>query len=322
MDFISLCPDSVLSHFGAFLREKDWSNFANLSHEIAFERNDFWIELHRWKFKRLDQVKKSQTTRSRSRLEVTSRRKTRSGSNPRLAFFNALRNRMFAFDHCANLVQAALRNSDSPKTIAALLLPDFPINRLFSHCSDSTILCAAVKMGRWRVVKMLTMKYGANLNIQDHSGMNPLLIAAWSGDLTGVKMLLRISYSLMHQFMTRDSKVPSEGSAEIFLQRISDDINVTDLNSVAATTDKEIYALMGEGRLSELCKTFTLDLDCTGCPSMTSACGGRGPYTARIWALRKSVVCPENKNFKRIVALLNIEMKRQGYPDSSIFGPN
>ena len=317
MDFIRLCPDSVLSHFGTFLRERDWSNFANLSHEIAFERNEFWVELHRWKFNSLDRAKKQESMRIRSLSNIRSRRHTRSGSNPRLAFFNALRNRMFAFDHCANLVQAALRKSDSPKTVAALLLPDFPINRLFAPCSDSTILCSAVKFGRWRVVKLLTTEYHANLNIQDHSGMNPLLIAAWSGDLTGVKLLLSISHSLLHQAMARDAakqSILTGPSSNNFRQEIPLGSTSTDMERVR---DKSFSKQLIDGKLSAQCGSFTLDFDRTGCPSMSSVCGGRGPYTARVWAYRKSIVCPENKDFGLIVKLLNNEMKRQGYPDSS-----
>ena len=307
MDSIRICPDSVLSHFVSYLREKDWSNFANLSHEIAFGRNEFWVELHQWKFQCLDRAKKGESTRTRSGPVLPSRRHTRSGSNPRLAFFNALRNRMFAFDHCANLVQAALRKSDSPKTIAALLLPDFPINRLFAPCSDSTILCSAVKFGRWRVVKLLTTKYHADLNIQDHNGMNPLIIAAWSGDLVGVKLLLGISHSLLFQ-AARDAD-------DNFLEVTPPIATFTNVNRVA---DKAMNIQMGDNKLYAQCKSLALDLDRTGCPSMSSVCGGRGPYTARVWAHRKSIVCPENKNFGRIVTLLNNEMKRQGYLDSSI----
>lgn len=64
---------------------------------------------------------------------------------------------------------------------------------------------------------------------------------------------------------------------------------------------------------------FHLHLDLVGTPTMTSVCGGRGPYTAHDWAKRKSLVCPEQTEFLSIVKLLEKERWTQdmiGFHDS------
>ena len=56
---------------------------------------------------------------------------------------------------------------------------------------------------------------------------------------------------------------------------------------------------------------FTLNLELSGTPTMTSVCGGKGPYTAKIWAERKSVVCPERPEFAAIVKLIVDEGRKR-----------
>ena len=242
-------------------------------------------------------------------------RTTRSESNPRRAFFNALRNRMFAFDHSASRMYACLRKIDSPKSIAAMLLPDFPVNRLFVSCSDSTILCAAVRLRRWRVVKYLVRVLGADLNSQDRNGMNALLITAWWGDYAGMQKLFKISDSMRDNCKMRTDKYNA-------VQNI---VRTGSQSHVAATVSKgRAYSstiikmshnpsMEGPSHCDEQLtqsRSYVINLDITGCPSMTSVCGGSGPYTALEWASRKSVVCPENKNFQDIVRFLKSERKK------------
>ena len=242
-------------------------------------------------------------------------RTTRSESNPRRAFFNALRNRMFAFDHSASRMYACLRKTDSPKSIAAMLLPDFPVNRLFVSCSDSTILCAAVRLRRWRVVNYLVSVLGADLNSQDRNGMNALLITAWWGDYAGMKKLFKISDSMRDNCKMRTDKY----------NVVKNIVRTGRQSHIAATVSKgRAYSstiikmshnpsLEGPSHCDEQLtqsRSYVINLDITGCPSMTSVCGGSGPYTAQEWASRKSVVCPENKNFQDIVRFLKSERKK------------
>jgi ankyrin repeat protein len=249
-----------LIHILTFLNPSDWSVIGSLNRSFAFNEKALWLDLHSWKLVLLksENVVKKNTTRT-----------TRSDSNPRLAFFNALRNRMYAFDNNAHRMTDVLRHSDSQTCIAKIILLEFPINRLFMPCGDSTLLNVAVRFDRWRCVKFLVLKLGADLNMQDPYGMNPLLITSWRGNLKGVKEILKIA-ALLNTNRLVDNSSPSKNK-----------------------------------------KKFILDLDCKGSPQQTSVCGGKGPFTAEVWADRKSTVCPENKDFNAIIRLIKKERKEQ-----------
>jgi hypothetical protein len=317
-DVLSMCPDSVVLYISTYMGPVDWSSLGNLCVSFARERNELWVEIFVWKFVVVNACspRKSKGKNLNSGIMRKSRT-TRSESNPRLAFFNALRNRMYAFDNCAMLLTAALRKSDSPMATISILLPDFPVNRLFIPFSDSTLLCTAARFRRWRVAKYIITELGANMNTQDQNGMNPLLIAAWWGDFYGVKKLFQIS-----QFMLEKYKLPSE----------VDPTTVKDLNPSLSADPLDLKALspVKSGRKSRnlflksptagkvehcevpgLWKSFIVDLDLKGCPPMTSVCGGSGPYTAEEWAQRKSIVCPERKEFADIVKFLQSERARR-----------
>lgn len=197
-DMICSLPESLMTHVSMFLSPGDWSSLGNLNMAVAYGRNPLWVGLYRRKFLSITEEKTSTKKPKKSVQNITrTSRITRSDSNPRLAFFNALRNRIYAFDHRANMMVKCLRKFDSPKSLDALFLPEFPINRLFVPCSDSTILCTAVRLSRWRCVQYLVLCRGADLNIQDHNGMNPLIIASWNGKLTGVKILLKLAQTIL-----------------------------------------------------------------------------------------------------------------------------
>lgn len=317
-----MCPDSVVLYICTYLGPTCWSSMGNLCVSFARERNELWVELFVWKFVVTNACssRKSKGKNSHSTIMKKSRT-TRSESNPRLAFFNALRNRMYAFDNCAMLMTSALRRSDSPKAIASILLPDFPVNRLFIPFSDSTLLCTAVRFRRWRVVKYIVSDLGANMNMQDQNGMNPILTVAWCGDLSGVKKLFEISRFMLQRY---------EQPLEVYLTSVSD----SDPSLTSNPMETEIPSPLKPGRKLRtasanspvggrikhggvpggLCQRFVVDLDLVGCPSMTSVCGGSGPYSAEEWARRKSIVCPENKNFSEIVKFLQSERARRTIP--------
>jgi ankyrin repeat protein len=240
-----------------FLNPSDWSVCGSLNRSFAFTEKALWLDLYSWKLVLLnsENVIKRKTTR-----------KTRSDSNPRLALFNALRNRMYAFDNCAHRITDMLRLTDSPTHIAKIILPEFPINRLFMPCGDSTLLNVAVRFDRWRCVRFLVLKLRADLNVQDPYGMNPLLITSWRGNLKGVKEIIKIAKE-----------------KNTLLNKIGQ------LDNCSPNKDR---------------KFFVLDLDCEGSPQQTSVCGGKGPFSAEVWAERKREVCPENSDFNAIIRLI------------------
>ena len=309
-------PDVILFYALSFLNAGDWSCFGSVCASFAREHNELWADLYNWKFVSVcDRVRRGIKSMKYLGKSVIKPRTTRSESNPRRAFFNALRNRMFAFDHSASRMYACLRKTDSPKSIAAMLLPDFPVNRLFVSCSDSTILCAAVRLRRWRVVNYLVSVLGADLNSQDRNGMNALLITAWWGDYAGMKKLFKISDSMRDNCKMRTDKY----------NVVKNIVRTGRQSHIAATVSKgRAYSstiikmshnpsLEGPSHCDEQLtqsRSYVINLDITGCPSMTSVCGGSGPYTAQEWASRKSVVCPENKNFQDIVRFLKSERKK------------
>lgn len=304
-DALLMCPESVLLYISTYLGPSDWSSLGNLCVSIARERNELWIEIFAWKFVIMNacssRKRKGKTLVSSVNSAKKNSRTTRSESNPRLAFFNAMRNRMYAFDHCATLMIAAMRKSDSPKTISKILLPDFPVNRLFVPFSDSTLLGAAVRFRRWRVAKYIVADLGANMNTQDQNGMNPIITLAWWGDFWGVKKLFKISHLMLRKY---------EVSSELDLTSVNSLHNGVDSpdNSGLRFRRNRTNNLYGgsveRSGATGHWKNFVIDLDLVGCPSMTSVCGGSGPYNAEEWARRKSIVCPENDNFSNIVDFL------------------
>jgi hypothetical protein len=54
-----------------------------------------------------------------------------------------------------------------------------------------------------------------------------------------------------------------------------------------------------------------LELHTRGTLLKTSICGGTGPFTAKEWAGRKALVCPENPSFLTCVRLIELEEKRR-----------
>jgi hypothetical protein len=54
-----------------------------------------------------------------------------------------------------------------------------------------------------------------------------------------------------------------------------------------------------------------LDLDNKGSLLKTSVCGGKGPYTAKVWAQRKAAVCEQFEPFQRCVDLIENEERRR-----------
>ena len=350
-DILLLLPDSIISYLSTFLSIGDWSSLGNLNATIAFDRNTLWVSLYRWKFLQQDDDKSNTNKRSRSTRNVTrTSRTTRSGSNPRLALFNALRNRIFTFDHRANMMVSCLRKFDSPRSLEELYLPDFPINRIFVPCADSTILCVAVRLNRWRCVRYLVMKLGADMNVQDNNGMNPLLIAAWCGNIKGVRILFQLSTSLQREYVhptsplkvissisipnlpsssPNSSSSPSSSSSSSSKHNSSSSIQKSSSSTIVneggeeedttgittsypdnhsplktKTNMKNILNPTEYKKYTDIKKSFIINMDLVGSPSMTSVCGGKGPYTALVWAKRKSVVCPERPEFNEIVLFL------------------
>lgn len=311
-DAISMCPNSVVLYILTYLGPNEWSSYGNLCLSSARERNELWVEIFLWKFVVMNACSSEKRKGKNSKSSTTKKnRTTRSQSNPRLAFFNALRNRMYAFDHCAMLMTTALRKSDSPRAIASILLPDFPVNRLFSPFSDSTLLCTAVRFRRWRVVKYIVTDLGANMNMQDQNGMNPMLIAAWWGDLYGVKKLIKISQLMLQKYGSASEVDPtSVNDSNPSLTAIPLDAHSPGRAGQKSRRLKANSPAAGKFEKCEasgLWKSLVLDLDLVGCPSMTSVCGGSGPYNAEEWARRKSIVCPEREEFSEIVKLLQTE---------------
>jgi hypothetical protein len=309
-------PDVILFYTLSYLSPGEWSCFGSVCAPFARQHNELWADLYNWKFVTAsDRICRGNKMMKQLGKTLIKPRTTRSESNPRRAFFNALRNRLFAFDYSASRMYACLRKSDSPKTIASMLLPDFPVNRLFVSCSDSTILCAAVRLRRWRVVNYLVSVLGADLNIQDRNGMNALLITAWWGDYVGMKKLFKISYSIRNSYKNRtdrcniqqsivDTEFQSDSATVVSKDKglsspVSWMCHNDSLNRPASYDEQSTQAM-----------SHVINLDIVGCPSMTSVCGGSGPYTAQEWASRKSVVCPENRNYQDIVRFLKSERKK------------
>lgn len=367
-DLIHSLPESLMTYVSIYLMPSDWSSMGNLNLTVAFERNHFWVGLYRYKFLFVNEESKKKKCQKSIHSYQKNSRITRSDSNPRLAFFNALRNRIYAFDQRAHMMVTCLRKFDSPRSLDALFLPEFPINRLFVPCSDSTILCTAVRLNRWRCVQYLVLHRGADLNVQDHSGMNPLIIASWNGNLLGVKKLLKLaecavsrsidsitnirmrkSNDARHMVMHVEEKCPL--SPPIFdCQNILSSSSIASSQSIPSICsaspqyaapsssstsstsnlrEDQLSSSPGH-RISHICtispcksrellsnnlqsenveiipgiNPYHLNLDLVGTPTMTSVCGGRGPYTAEEWARRKSLVCPEKTEFLSIVQIL------------------
>jgi Ankyrin repeats (many copies) len=314
----SMCPDSVVLYISTYLGPIDWSSLGNLCVSFARERKELWAEIFVWKFVVVNACssRKSKGQNLNSGIMKKSRA-TRSESNPRLAFFNALRNRMYAFDNCAMLMTAALRKADSLRAMTSIMLPDFPVNRLFIPFSDSTLLCTAVRFRRWRVVKYIITELGANMNMQDQNGMNPLLIAAWWGDFYGVKKLFEIS-----QFMLQKYEWPPEvdptTAKDLNPSLTADPLKLKAVSPVkTGRKSRNLFQKSPAAGNNEHCqvtglwKSFIVDLDLVGSPSMTSVCGGSGPYNAEEWARRKSTVCPDRKEFADIFKFLQSERARR-----------
>lgn len=171
MTLLLSLPDHVLITLMTYLKESDWMSVGLLNRFIAYGSKNLWVMMYKLKFELINKVKttikkKENINDGIKKQETRVQRNTRSESNPRLAFFNALRNRMYAFDNCSRKIVNILRHSDSPASLEKISLPDFPYNRLFVPCDDSTILCAAVRFDRWRCVKYLVLNCGCDLNVQ------------------------------------------------------------------------------------------------------------------------------------------------------------
>ena len=118
-DLICALPESLMTHVSIYLMPSDWSSLGNVNSTVAFERNPFWVGLYRYKFLLItEETKKKKCLNSVHNYPKKSRI-TRSDSNPRLAFFNALRNRIYAFDQRAHMMVTCLRKFVSPRSLDA-----------------------------------------------------------------------------------------------------------------------------------------------------------------------------------------------------------
>lgn len=182
-----------------------------------------------------------------------------------------------------------------------------------------------------------------------------MLIAAWRGNLNGVKTILKlvkllnkkdtekkllilthsslstplINSSNSNKFLTSTSFSSSPSNSHSLLESSNAIESITSVELLKEDTDidKKFTRTSGGNESQNDChndnnnndndtfkshnNNFKLDFNIKGVGSHSSVCGGKGPYNAAEWAQRKSVVCPENTNFKAIFKLLTLESEIQ-----------
>ena len=279
--------DHVLISIVRYLTVGDWSSIGAISRYFAFENKSIWTGLHSLQFcgdfiddisytimKHNGNLKKKQ--HAASAVSSSSRRVTRSISYPRIAFFNALRARVISYEQLAMTAMNVLRQSDSLKLVESTLTSGFPMNRVYHSCDQTTVLGVCARFGRWKTAKHLVLHRGADLNQPDVCGMTPLLVAAWKGDLLGVKTLL----SLGHQVYEKKERELSEATAPTMIGAATTNIASSSSSSSSAkgSNSSSIRSCSSHGNVigrSGSCSGSVLDLTIRAAPAMTSVCGSK-----------------------------------------------
>eukprot|EP01041_Mallomonas_annulata_P002917 gene2917-5730_t len=91
---------------------------------------------------------------------------------------------------------------------------------------------------------------------------------------------------------------------KMLINDYSVDINICDARGMSALIYASWHGDVNIVKFILNTKNQQPDIFLQGSPIMTSACGGKGPYTAEVWASRKAIVCPEILSFQKIASVL------------------
>ena len=305
--------DHIFLSIARYLTISDWSSIGAMSRYFAYENKSIWTGLHSLQFYGIGEViddincktvqmndnsrkKKHHTV---SVASLSSRRVTRSVSYPRVAFFNALRARVISYEQLALTAMNALRQSDALKLVESTLTSGFPMNRIYHSCDQSTVLGVCARYSRWKTAKHLVLHRGADLNQPDVHGMTPLLVAAWKGDLLGVKTLLSLGRQAYEKRERGELQEPAvhttNGDAET--KTVSSSSSSSDFSSSSNSSSHS--SRDSNGNIHGSGSNSVLNLTVCAAPAMTSVCGSkvenqRGLMTPRHPHIPRSTLSPSH----------------------------
>ena len=148
--------------------------------ELAFDSNELWL-----------QVYKDHHGDALRRLGVS--RVSRQQSNPRFAFFKRILDRQQYLVRLFLLLASKDFNDNVRKfvhTMEALKFSSKDINCKYQCFENSDLMCVCARFKRWRCLKYLVTLGGSLSTGGDSRGCSPLLVAAWTGNVSMVRYIL------------------------------------------------------------------------------------------------------------------------------------